>query len=130
MKNMNFMYLMDLIDDKYIVEAKMIPKTKADFIGTSRFTSFLSSAASVAATVLILGAIFIWTLVGKDILGPHQSSNNTSSDETTDPPITTEPIVYSEGLEFELNKEKDGYKVMGIGTCEDTVINKSEAKRS
>lgn len=128
MKNMNFMYLMDMIDDKYIVEAKMLPKVKADSIGTSRFTNFFSNIASVAAAVIVFGAIIIWTLVGKDILSNEQGDD--TSNVTTTPIVTTEPdtepddpIVYSEGLEFALNEEKDGYSVIGIGTCKDSVIN-------
>ena len=123
MKNMNFMYLMDMIDDKYIVEAKMLPKVKADSIGTSRFTNFFSNVASVAAAVIVFGAIIIWTLVGKDILSNEQGDD--TSNVTTTPIVTTDPdtepddpIVYSEGLEFALNEEKDGYSIdvnKGIG---------------
>ena len=128
MKNMNFMYLMDMIDDKYIVEAKMLPKVKVVDVESNRFISFFSGVMSVAAAVIVFGAIIIWTLVGKDILSNEQGDD--TSNVTTAPIITTEPdtepddpIIYSEGLEFALNEENDGYKVVGIGKCRDSVIN-------
>ena len=130
MNNINFLYLMDQIDDKYIVEAKMLPRPKREFLATSRLTSFFSDAMTVAATIIVFGALIIWSLVGKDLLTKDQGYDTTPTDAVTTPIVTTEPdkepddpIVYSEGLKFELNEEKDGYKVVGVGTCHETVIN-------
>lgn len=130
MNNINFMYLMDQIDDKYIVEAKMLPRPKREFWATSRLTSFFSDAMTVAATIIVFGALIIWSLVGKDLLTKDKGYDTTPTDAVTTPIITTEPdkepddpIVYSEGLKFELNEEKDGYKVVGVGTCQEAVIN-------
>ena len=121
MKNMNCMYLMDQIDDKYIVEAKMIPK--AESVEKIRITGFLSGAVSVAAAVIIFGAIILWSLVGKDFLSKKQSD-----DTTTPPDVTTESVTpdttptpeYSEGLAFEVY---DDYCIMvGIGSCTDVNV--------
>ena len=130
MNNINFLYLMDQIDDKYIVEAKMLPRPKREFLATSRLTSFFSDAMTVAATIIVFGALIIWSLVGKDLLTKDQGYDTTPTDAVTTPIVTTEPdkepddpIVYSKGLRFELNEDNDGYSVIGIGTCKDTVIN-------
>jgi hypothetical protein len=112
---------MDQIDDKYIVEAKMIPK--AESIEKSRITGFLSGAVSVAAAVIIFGAIILWSLVGKDLLSKKQGDDtSTPPDVTTEsvPPDTTPTPKYSEGLAFEVY---DDYCIMvGIGSCTDVNV--------
>lgn len=121
MKNMNFMYLMDQIDDKYIVEAKMIPK--AESVEKSRITGFLSGAVSVAAAVIIFGAIILWSLVGKDFLSQKQGDDtSTPPDVTTEsvPPDTTPTPEYSEGLAFEVYD--DHCTLRGIGSCTDVNV--------
>lgn len=122
MKNMNFMYLMDMIDDKYIVEAKMLPRPKREFGATSRLTSFFSDAMTVAATIIVFGALIICSLVGKDLLTKDQGCDTTPTDAVTTPIITTEPDVYSEGLDIKSTYDNKGYVVSGIGTCTDTEI--------
>ena len=121
MKNMNFMYLMDQIDDKYIVEAKMIPK--AESVEKSRITGFLSGAVSVAAAVIIFGAIILWSLVGKDFLSKEKGDDTTTPSEvttTTPPPDTTPTPKYSEGLAFEVYD--DHCTLRGIGSCTDVNV--------
>jgi len=129
--------LFDGIDEKLIQEA--MPRRLLKY-GASRNApiydsknsvfAFIESVASVAIVALVVGGLFIWTLVGKDLLrvensGDSESSvtseqeNVTSEQENDDKPIS----AYSEGLELERNKRDDGYKVVGIGTCKDTVIN-------
>ena len=111
---------MDQIDDKYIVEAKMLPRPKREFLATSRLTSFFSDAMTVAATIIVFGALIIWSLVGKDILSNEQGGD--TSNVTTAPIVTTEPDVYSEGLDIKLTYDNKGCVVSGIGTCTDTEI--------
>lgn len=117
------------IDDRYILESA--PKrlwaygaTRSERIYEDRRLPlmFIETVMSVAAVVLILGGIFIWTLVGKDLLKAGGSDDNesvTSVQENDDTPAS----VYSEGLKFEFNEEKNAYVVTGIGVCKDTVIN-------
>ena len=121
---MNFMYLMDQIDDKYIVEAKMIPK--AESVEKIRITRFLSGAVSVAAAVIIFGAIILWSLVGKDFLYKKQGDDTSTPPDVTTEPVPMEPVPpdttpkYSEGLAFEVY---DDYCIMvGIGSCTDVNV--------
>lgn len=116
------------IDDKYILESA--PKrllaygaTRNERIYDDRRLPliFIETVMSVAAVVLVLGGIFIWTLVGKDLLKAGNSDDNesvTSVQENDDTPTS----VYSEGLKFELNENNDSYKVVGIGECKDTAV--------
>lgn len=142
------MEIFDGIDDRYLWEAA--PKrllaygsTRNENVYAQRHLPllFIETVASVATIALIVGAIFIWTLVGKNLLKAESNSNKatdkheehdsvivpevtsrqdeitTVPDTTTIPDITTSSRddttdpkpVYTEGLNFKLNDEKNGY---------------------
>lgn len=72
---------------------------------------------SVLLTSALLISLFSCATLPKD----DQGNDNQSSQNTTEPDeIEPEPIIYSEGLDIQLNYEQTGYVVMGIGTCTDT----------
>lgn len=80
--------LLDSIDDKYIADAEIKPKSSAKATRENVFWGFFNNAATIAATVIIICGIIVWTLIGKDILKDSQSDN--SADETT---TTTETVT-------------------------------------
>ena len=130
MTAMQKLRILEDIDEKYIMEARPRRLLKYGETKTQGFDAednsvlmVLETVLSVASIALIVGAVFIWTLVGKDLLRVENSGDSessvTSEQENDDKPIS----AYSEGLEFKLNEKNDGYMVMGIGECKDTVIN-------
>ena len=120
--------LFDGIDDKYIEDA--MPRRQLAYGATRNERiyddrrlplMFIETVMSVAAVVLVLGGIFIWTLVGKDLLKAGNSDDNesvTSVQENGEESTS----AYSKGLMFELDEENNGYIVVGIGKCKDRII--------
>ena len=88
MNNVKLFMLLDSIDDKYIADAEIKPKSSAKATRENVFWGFFNNAATIAATVIIICGIIVWTLIGKDILKDSQSDN--SADETT---TTTETVT-------------------------------------
>jgi len=91
---------MDNIDDKYIADAKIKPKAHVIEVSESGPWAFFKGAVSAAAIFLVLGAIFVWTLVGKDIINAYHGKDTTNEMTTTNnvivPPVadtTTFPIA-------------------------------------
>ena len=104
MTAMQKLRILEDIDEKYIMEAKPRRLLKYGETKTQRFDPednsvlmVLETVLSVASIALIVGAVFIWTLVGKDLLrvensGDSESSvskqeNVTSEKENDDKPI-------------------------------------------
>ena len=87
MNNVKLFMLLDSIDDKYIADAEIKPKATAISDREHGFWGFFNNAATIVATVVILCAIIVWTLVGKDIL--NGLKGDTSTDEN--PQETTTP---------------------------------------
>ena len=74
---------------------------------------------SVLLTSALLISLFSCATLPKD----DQGNDNQSSQNTTEPDeIEPEPIIYSEGLDIQINYEQTGCVVVGIGTCTDTDI--------
>lgn len=77
---------LDCVEEKYVIEAapKRLmafgavkkPKIEKDSRGPH---PFWEAIVSVAAILLIFGAIFIWTLVGKDLLNQNKGNNDTTT---------------------------------------------------
>lgn len=88
MNSMKLFELLDNIDDKYIVDSRIQPAPALVAAGEHHFGSFFKSAVSVAAMLLIVGAVFVWTLVGKDLIGAHQGRDTTNATTTEDPQTT------------------------------------------
>ena len=95
MNNVKLFMLLDSIDDKYIADAEIKPKATAISDREHGFWGFFNNAATIVATVVILCAIIVWTLVGKDILNGLKGDTSTDENpqETTTPsePIKLEP---------------------------------------
>ena len=88
MKNVRLFELLDNIDDKYIVDAQIKPAPVAVFASENPFFNFFKNAVSVAAIFLVIGVIFVWTLVGKEILNAYHGSDTISEVTTTEPQTT------------------------------------------
>lgn len=77
---------LDCVEEKYVIEAapKRLmafgavkkPKIEKDSRGPH---PFWEAIVSVAAILLIFGGIFIWTLVGKDLLNQNKGNNDTTT---------------------------------------------------
>lgn len=93
MKNVRLFELLDNIDDKYIVDAQIKPAPVAVFASENPFFNFFRNAVSVAAIFLVIGVIFVWTLVGKEILNAYHGSDTISETTTTDPQTTPDPSI-------------------------------------
>ena len=76
MKTADKLDILDGIDDKFITEAfphrlfkiGAVPKKDKTAIGERHPVRMIESFVSVAAIFLVIGMIFVWTLVGKDIM--------------------------------------------------------------
>ena len=86
MKNLQLFEIFDGIDDNYIADALIKPAPKMA-VGAFHVSNFFKSAASVAAIVIVFGVIFVWSIVGKDVLKAQKGDDTTN--ETTTAPITT-----------------------------------------
>ena len=89
MKNLQLFEIFDGIDDNYIADALIKPAPKMA-VGAFHVSSFFKSAASVAAIVLVLGMIFVWSIVGKDVLKAQKGDDTTQS--TTPSQSVTTPL--------------------------------------
>ena len=93
MKNMELFEALGNMDDKYIVDARIKPMPVMVSAGEHSFSAFFKNAVSVAAIFLVLGAIFVWTLVGKDIINAYHGDDTTSDMTTTEPQTTSTPAT-------------------------------------
>jgi len=90
MTNMKLFEILDVMDDKYISDAKIPQKTvNAQVYEEKHVWGFFQTALSVAAIILVFGVIFVWTLVGKDILNAYFGGEDTVDEMTTTVPDTT-----------------------------------------
>ena len=87
MKSVKLFEYLDSIDDEYIASAKITQTPPAQAAFSFRSSGILSGIASVAAVLLVLGMIFVWSIVGKDVLKAQKGDDTTT--ETTTAPITT-----------------------------------------
>ena len=79
----------------------------------------------VLITVLLLGALSLISCQAPE----NQQQNNDSTppenqqpENENTPPAGNVTSVGSEGLTYELNSQRDGYIVTGMGTCTDTRV--------
>ena len=85
--------LMDNIEDKYIADARIKHRAYVFAAKENGVSAFFKNAVSVAAIFLVIGMIFVWTLVGKDILHGEQGQSTTDVTSTTEPQTTPNNVV-------------------------------------
>ena len=100
MKTVEKLNILDGIDDKFITEAfphrlfKMGASPKKDKIVSERHpVRMIEGFVSVAAIFLVIGVIFVWTLVGKDIMNAYHGEDTTTDMTTTEPQTTPTPAT-------------------------------------
>ena len=101
MKTAEKLNILDGIDDKFITEAfphrlfkiGAVQKKDKTAISERHPVRMIESFVSVAAIFLVIGAIFVWTLVGKDIINAYHGEDTTSDMTTTEPQTTPTPAT-------------------------------------
>ena len=111
MKSDKLFEYLDNIDDKYIADAQITSLPSVIVARDHTFSNFFKSAVSAAAIFLVIGMIFVWTLVGKDLLGSHQGDDSTNATTTAAPITTTTPTTPIDPTpSFEYNYTEHEYK--------------------
>ena len=101
MKTADKLNILDGIDDKFITEAfphrlfkiGAVPKKDKTVISERHPARMIESFVSVAAIFLVIGMIFVWTLVGKDIINAYHGEDTTNDMTTTEPQTTPTPAT-------------------------------------
>ena len=101
MKTAEKLNILDGIDDKFITEAfphrlfkiGAVPKKDKTAISERHPVRMIESFVSVAAIFLVIGMIFVWTLVGKDIINAYHGEDTTNDMTTTEPQTTPTPAT-------------------------------------